>query len=256
MPRGSATTPAIPMPTPRGAGYSFFLDFDGTLVDMTATPTDVRRDAELIELLRKLSATLDGALALISGRPIAQLDALLAPLQLPMAGLHGLERRDSLGEPQHSVVDTTWVAAARWQLRLHVDAHPGLLLEDKGLVLALHYRNAPQHEAASRAIIEKLRGALPPQVEILEGDSVLEIRPSVEDKGTAIKAFMSEAPFAGKKPLFIGDDISDRPAIAAVIRLGGTAICVGDRIVAPWRLPTPAAVRQWLADFVAAGGSQ
>ena len=166
MPRGSATTPAIPMPTPGGAGYSFFLDFDGT---------------------------------------IAQLDALLAPLQLPMAGLHGLERRDSLGEPQHSVVDTAWIAAGRRQLRLHVDAHPGLLLEDEG---------------------------------------------------TAIHAFMSETPFAGKKPLFIGDDISDRPAIAAVIRLGGTAICVGDRIVAPWRLPTPAAVRQWLADFVAAGGSQ
>ena len=239
----------VPPPFPSGA-WAIFLDFDGTLVDFASTPAEVLRDAGLIALLARLDAVLHGALAIVSGRSIATLDSLLAPLQLPMAGLHGLERRTADGVLHGHAGDTAWIGPLREALRHHVDAHPGLLLEDKGLSVAVHYRRAREHEAATRSLLQQLCCSLPAEIEMLEGDAVLELRPAACNKGTAVEAFMREPPFAGRRPLFIGDDITDSDAFAFVGRSGGMAIAVGERVPAPWHLAGPMAVREWLGEVV------
>lgn len=225
---------------------SLFLDFDGTLVDFAATPDGVQPDAGLTALLARLQPRFDGAVAIITGRRIASIDALVAPLQLPVAGLQGLERRDARGCLHRPAAPAAWLASVLARLRAHVAAHPGLLLEDKEFSLALHYRAAPQYEAATRALLQTLQKDLPQDARLLEGNSVFELRPGSDDKGSALERFMTESPFSGRRPIYVGDDDADLPAMQAAERRRGLSIAVGPRLPAQRRFKDSHAVRAWL----------
>jgi len=223
-----------------------FLDVDGTLLDLAATPDLVRVEPSLARLVDHVRTALDGALALISGRAIARLDRLFAPLVLPAAGLHGYERRGADGRLHRPPLTLGPLVQSRSLLGELLQAHPGLLLEDKGAALALHYRNAPQVEARARGVMAQLAASLAPQFELLEGDLVMELKPACTSKATAVEAFLLEPPFSGRQPVYVGDDVTDFDGFAAVRRHAGIDIAVGHRVSARWHLSGPAAVREWL----------
>jgi len=231
-----------------------FLDFDGTLVELCEDPRDVRPEARLVELLGALRVAVDGALAIVSGRLIDDLDRMLHPLRLPAAGLHGLERRDAQGRRRLApAAPAGALHALRPALRQLVTAHPGLYLEDKSASLAVHYRRAPELEERVQRVLEALAARLAPEFELMHGDKVLEIKPASLDKAAAVEGFMREAPFSGRLPVYVGDDFTDCDGFGAVRRHDGMTVAVGDRITAQWRLPDPAAVRAWLARIAATG---
>lgn len=236
------------VPLPDG-DVCLFLDFDGTLVDFAATPDGVPRDDSLVRLLETVQQALDGALALISGRAVDTLDTFLAPLRLPVAGLHGYERRAADGAVFRPPEMPAHLERLRAELQQYVATRPGLLLEDKRSSLAVHFRRAPHHRDSVRAMFERFSAGMSPDLELLEGDAVVEVKPASHNKATAIEAFMREPPFAGRLPIFIGDDVTDRDGFEAVQRYGGMAIAVGDRVTAPWRLPDPGAVRNWVREL-------
>lgn len=235
-----------------------FLDFDGTLVEFADDPRAVQPDAHLLRTLQSVQSALGGALAVVSGRRIDELDELLQPLRLPAAGLHGLERRDAQGrrQPAAPALAETGLHELRGQLLELVERYPGLLLEDKGAALALHYRRVPRLQETVRDALRSLVGRLAPELELLEGDKVLELKPHAQDKATAVESFMREEPFAGRTPVFVGDDLTDRDGFEAVRRHDGMTVAVGDRVTAQWRLQDPAAVRAWLEQIAAAAGQQ
>ena len=250
MQRSFAGVPLLP------ENSCLFLDFDGTLVDFASTPAAIAVPQELVPLLDALRSRLAGALALVSGRPLADLDHHLAPLRLPAAALHGTLRRDAAGQvhgnPDNGTSDfLARTAVLRERLQRWSATHPGLLLEDKGLALAVHFRAMPRATAEllelQRALHRELAGELPDGMELLSGDLVVEVRPRGSDKGLAVAAFLLEAPFRGRFPVYLGDDLADLDGMAAVEQHGGMTIAVGQRIPARWRLPTPTDARDWLA---------
>lgn len=222
---------------------ALFLDVDGTLLRIASHPDAVRVPPELLAALDRLQARFGGALALVSGRAIDNLDALFAPLRLPCAGVHGLERRDAAAAI-HRDDATAALAPLRAPLEEFVARHTGLLLEDKGQSLALHFRNAPACAAPAEDLLRRLVAAAGPALDLKPGKMVLEVTPGHADKGTAITAFMQEPPFAGRRPVFLGDDVTDEDGFAVVNRLGGVSVRVGtaDR---------PTAARHRLADEAA-----
>lgn len=232
----------------RHSDICLFLDFDGTLVDFAPTPAAVRIGPQLIELLAQLATTLHGSVALITGRSIETIDQLLRPLRLPVAGLHGLERRSSDGT-LHRANTPTWLASVRCELQRHVAQHPGLLLEDKALALTVHFRRAPQHERATRDLMLAMLDDLAGTAQLQSGPASLEIRPPGCGKGGAVVQFLREPPFRGRQPLYAGDDETDVPAMRLVEDHRGIAIAVGPRISAPLRFPNPGALASWLREL-------
>ncbi|HUR90603.1 MAG TPA: trehalose-phosphatase [Ramlibacter sp.] len=226
-----------------------FLDFDGTLVDIAPQPEAVVVPHPLIQTLEHLHAYLGGALALISGRPIDQIDDFLRPLVLPLAGVHGAERRGANGEV--TLVSTHPLEQVQHAASTLVQRHPELRLENKRGSIALHYRQAPQLEdecvAAMQAAVEQSPG-----LTLLRGKMVVEAKPGGASKGAAIEAFMAEAPFAGRTPVFVGDDITDEVGFATVQRMRGLGMKVGTgSSVAFARIASPAAFREQLQNAVA-----
>jgi trehalose 6-phosphate phosphatase len=244
----SAETP--PLPTARDC--CLFLDIDGTILDLAPTPDAVSVDDPLRSLLRGLEQACDGALALVSGRPIADIDELFEPLFLAVAGVHGCERRDARGHWMRPAFFDSGFGAFRDRLTEALSPLDGLLIEDKGYAMAMHYRLSPQHEVPLRAVLKRLSSSLPSTHQQIEGDEVIEIKPASHDKASAIEAFMQEAPFAGRYPIFIGDDLTDQDGFTAVRRHHGMAVAVGSNVNAEWRLEKPREVRRWLAAFLAA----
>jgi len=229
------------------AGVALFLDVDGTLLHFADTPDAVTIERATVELLRRACAATGGALALITGRPIADVDRLFAPLALPAAGQHGFERRDAAGAWHRHAPRPPELAAVRADLDAFVAAHPGVLIEDKGLTVAVHYRRAAGAAAAVTALAERLVGRAGGALAIQHGKMVVELQPAGRDKGTAIAEFMSEAPFRGSTPVFIGDDLTDEYGFSIVNGLGGVTVKVGDGATeARARLPDVDAVRLWL----------
>ncbi|WBY00177.1 trehalose-phosphatase [Ramlibacter tataouinensis] len=220
---------------------ALFLDFDGTLVDIAPEPGAVVVPSGLVPLLGTLQQYLGGAVAVVSGRPIREIDSFLDPLRLPVAGVHGAERRAANGDLAHlppHPLEVVEVAA-----RALVARHPELLLEHKDRSLALHYRRAPQLEALC---IEAMEQAVDqsPGLALLRGKMVVEAKPGGASKGSAIEAFLREPPFAGRTPVFIGDDVTDEAGFAAVQRLGGLGVKVGEGPTVAWqRLSHPGALR-------------
>ena len=232
--------------------WCLFLDVDGTLIELTDTPLLTRADEALKALLGRVADRLEGALALVSGRSITYLDSLFAPLHVPIAGLHGVERRSAAGT-LHGAVDGSRLDAARAVLRALVAAHPGTLLEDKGRTVAVHFRMAPQSEVAVRRCVAEVLTTLGAAYHVQDGNMMLELKPRGFSKGDAIAGFMREPPFCGRKPVFVGDDLTDLDGFESVESQGGASIGVGVRVTGQYHLDDPAAVRAWLERIAASG---
>lgn len=235
------------LPAPR-SDWAYFFDIDGTLVDIAPTPWEVRLERELLELIRRLHQVSGGALALISGRSIADIDSILHGARLPVAGQHGVERRDSNDQISRHHFRADKLASARARLNEVAARHPGLLLEDKGLSLALHYRTSPALGSFAHRLMRTVQAEIGPDYTVLTGKRIVEIKPSGKDKGQAVSEFMAEEPFKGRVPVFVGDDATDEYGFAVVNSLGGHSIKVGrGRSGARWRVADVEAVRSWLA---------
>ena len=231
-------------------GIALFLDVDGTLLEIAAAPDAVRVPAALRNTLGLAADREDGALALISGRSTADLDRLFAPSVFPASGLHGFERRDFLGQVTYARVDDSQLRSIRKQLKEWTANRPGTLLEDKGIALALHYRNAPLFEAEAHDIISWALKLLSPAYRVLPGKCVLELAPSCCSKRGAIEAFMGGSPFAGRAPVFVGDDVTDEEGFEAVNAMGGYSVHVGTarHTAARHRFASVTGVIAWLRE--------
>jgi trehalose 6-phosphate phosphatase len=227
--------------------WAWFLDIDGTLRDNAAIPSAVKPAPADCRLVTELYAQTRGALALISGRSLEGIDGLFHPLRLPAAGQHGIERRDARGEIHRHVFPEEGLRRAAREIRAFAAKHEGLVFEDKGASVALHYRLAPQLAGAVHATVRRAAEHLGEGVEVQSGKMVEELKPSGRDKGIAIEEFMAELPFRGRMPVFLGDDLTDEQGFHVVNRLGGHAVKIGlGPSAARWRIPDAAAVRAWL----------
>jgi len=232
---------------PHAAAWALFLDFDGTLIDFAMTPDAVVVPPKLRAILSACADAFDGAVAIVSGRPISTLDALLDPLRLPAAGLHGLELRMPDGTLEESAHRAAGLAEVRAQFRSLVREDARLVVEDKGSSLALHFRRAPEREQELRRLVT-LAATPHNGHHVMHGKMVLEVRPAHADKGTAIARFLEVPPFVGRTPVFAGDDITDEDGFAAVNRHGGISVKVGaGETHAAYRVPDVAALHGWLA---------
>ena len=206
------------------AKIAFFLDVDGTLLGFEERPEDVVADEALLGLLTQLRDKTGGALALVSGRMISDLDRIVAPLALPAGGVHGAELRFADGRREAAAGAA--IAQVREAADAFVAAHPGLRLEDKGgAAIAVHYRQAPDRKDDVRAFLE--RTVTDDALMIQHGKMVAEVKPAGCHKGKAIEALMASPPFAGRAPLFMGDDLTDEYGFETVNRLGGVSVKVG-----------------------------
>ncbi|MFG1421801.1 trehalose-phosphatase [Roseixanthobacter liquoris] len=233
------------------ARCAFFFDVDGTLIDIAPHPDAVHVPPRLLEDLAALQARCAGALALVSGRAIANLDRLFAPLRLPASGIHGAETRTRPEGEVHASV-TPLPQDVRTALALIADDLDGVMAEDKGASVAMHYRSAP----AIGPVLEGLLHALVAQsfghLVVLPGRLVFEVKQAGHDKGLAVRAFMDVPAFAGRTPVFLGDDVTDQAGFAAVSALGGVAVSVGRRFPGVHAvLPEPADVRALIATLAA-----
>jgi len=233
-------------PTLSGGQYAFFFDVDGTLAAIQSRPEAVFIPEQVIAQLQRLSALSQGALALVSGRPIEQLDALAAPWYGPAAGVHGAERRDAEGNLQRISLPVEVEQSLRTELQDAMASWPGTQLEVKGMAFALHYRQAMQHEQDVMRLAEQSVKRFP-GLALQPGKCVVEIKPAGIDKGAAISDFMQQPPFAGRTPVFIGDDLTDEKGFLAVNARQGVSIKVGEGSTqAHYRLHDVDAVYGWL----------
>ncbi len=236
-----------------GRQWAFFLDVDGTLLEIAAHPDAVQIAPLLMPALQALGVRTHSPLALVSGRAIADLDRLFAPLQLPAAGQHGAERRDAQGRLHLAASRDARMAYANEMLCEFARGNAGIVIEDKGLTLSVHYRMAPwmAEEVAQR--VDRVAAQLGPDFTVQAGSMVREIRRQRHDKGRAIIEFVAEPPFAGRLPVFLGDDVTDEHGFEVVNGLGGHSIKVGsDPTAAHWRLSGVADVIAWLQGYIEA----
>jgi trehalose 6-phosphate phosphatase len=235
---------ALPAPD---STWAWFLDVDGTIAELAPTPAAARVDAGFRHVLERLRVASGGAIALVSGRPIADVDAMLGESDHAAAGLHGLERRDVEGRLWRRQIDTESLQRARKRVTTIVAGRAGLLLEDKGATIALHYRAAPSLASFAHRAIREARQLAGEGFVLQRGKYVVELKPEGEDKGTAVAAFMRDPPFRGRMPVYLGDDETDEHAFDVVNAMGGHSIKVGRGASrARWRLFDVAAVRGWL----------
>lgn len=228
------------------AKYARFFDLDGTLAEIKPHPDQVVVPDNILQGLQLLATASDGALALISGRSMVELDALAKPYRFPLAGVHGAERRDINGKTH--IVHLPDAIARDISVQLHtvIAQYPGAELETKGMAFALHYRQASQHEDALVTLAQRIT-QIWPQMALQQGKCVVEIKPRGTSKGEAIAAFMQEAPFIGRTPVFLGDDLTDESGFAVVNRLGGMSVKIGTGATqASWRLAGVPDVWSWL----------
>lgn len=239
--------------TSPGSSWALFLDFDGTLVDLAARPESVVVDPGLTRTLMRLSGSLNGALAIVSGRSIATIDHYLGS-HFDVAGLHGAERRVAgVMRPGHAP-DPVALRRALDVLQPLVRDEPRLVIEDKTLSLALHWRLVPTLEALALAAVDRALAAAGPGYRIQYGHAVAEIVPTHVSKGGAVDDFLTRNPYAGRRPIFFGDDLTDEAAFAVVNRHGGVSVKIGEgATVAGARLANPGALRQCLAGWAASG---
>ncbi len=239
--------PARPLPPPPlGERDALFLDFDGTIVDLAISPDAVRVPAELPGLLDTLSTRLAGAVAIVSGRRIADLAWRLAPFAGAIAGQHGIEIRRGDGRVSHASAEPLARPIHR-SLAAFAARHDGLILEDKGSTMALHYRLAPglgeRCRAAARDAVRASGGSL----RAIEGKMVVELVPGAIGKGRAIAVLLAEPPFSGRVPVCVGDDSTDEDGFAMVDGLGGVSVRVGEGASsARFRLAAVGDVLAWL----------
>jgi len=236
---------ALPPPALRPERTALFLDLDGTLAAIEPHPDRVGPDQRRNDLLVRLDRALDGRLAVVSGRALADVDRILDGRVRAVGAVHGLDRRRADGA-RASVAAAPQMPLARAAVEAALGDRPGLLIEDKGLAFAVHFRQAP--ELASRVADTAAAVAASFALELQPGDMVVELRPPGCDKGDAIAAFMEEPPFRGFTPVFLGDDLTDENGFRAAASLGGFGVLVGRPrpTRALYRLPRIEAVMDWL----------
>lgn len=210
-----------------GENSAFFFDFDGTLVAIAPRPDLVHVEPEVGEILRALSDRFDGAVAVITGRPLEVVDGFLAPLVLPAAAEHGSVRRDVSGRVHANTEGAEAVEAADRALKPLAKANPGLILERKSSSVALHYRQRPELAETCAAAVQAVV-ADNPSLMVLPGKMVFELKPHGVDKGIAVRTFLDEAPFKGRTPIFMGDDVTDEHAFEVVNAMGGITVKIDD----------------------------
>jgi trehalose 6-phosphate phosphatase len=241
------TDPGRPLPQPK-PDWALFLDIDGTLLDLAPTPTEVVVPPDLPDLLRVLAHRLDGAVAVVSGRALIDIDALLSPLTLAAAGQHGAEIRLPDGRVERFDAAAKMLDGLLPAVEAFATERPGILVEDKGMTIAAHCRQVPQYQTELGRFLDTLSARHPDRLETIRGHRVFEIKPRNLSKRTAVEHFMRLAPFAGRLPVFIGDDRTDEDGFAAVNAAGGYAIRVGleEQSIAGWRIADPAGVLAFL----------
>ena len=226
--------------------HALFLDFDGTLVGFVDDPDKVAIRPAARDRLQQLSQALSGALAIVSGRRISDLDRFLSPLAFAAAGVHGLERRGAPGAEIERLAGPELLDDIRESLSETLAQNPRLRLEDKGTALVLHYRNAADLEDAARRAMDRAVAGRHDLV-VMNGDNIVEVHPAGMDKGVALAAMMESAPFSGRVPVYVGDDTTDEYALKTAREAGGVSIKVGTKeSVAEYRLEDVAAVHRWL----------
>ena len=229
------------------SNLALFLDVDGTLLDIEDHPAGVQAEPLLVALLAHLSAGLDGALSLISGRPVADIDRIFAPARFAAAGAHGAEMRL---HPDDPVSSTTWSLPAPIleEIRTFAANDPGLLLEEKRGGVSLHYRRAPQLEKECTEFVHRLLPEIETDFRLIAGKMVFEFAPKAHHKGAAINEMMQRDPFTGRRAVFVGDDVTDEDGFRTANALSGITIRVGGNrdSEAEYSLPDVAAVRSWL----------
>ncbi|MBU1325067.1 MAG: trehalose-phosphatase [Alphaproteobacteria bacterium] len=230
----------LPPPPEALPAPALFLDLDGVLAPLAATPDAVLPDARRSSVLRALAARLDGRVAIVSGRPLAEIDRIADRAVTSASGVHGLERRKADGR-RVEAVPHAGVKEAVAAFRAFAAARPGLIVEDKTVAAGLHYRGDPRHAEAAEALARDL--AARTGLKLQPGKLVLELKTPGADKGTALAAFMAEPPFAGGVPVMVGDDLTDEYGFAAAEALGGFGVLVG--------APRPTAARHGLEDVAA-----
>jgi trehalose 6-phosphate phosphatase len=242
----AATLPAPPLPRP-GQRWALFLDVDGCLLEFADDPAAVVVSSALRGLLQALHERLGGALALVSGRGVADLDRLFGTPPWAMAGLHGYELRHADGRRRERDVDPADQARMRAAVLALAARLEGVQLEDKHHAMALHCRRAPEQLPALRDAAWAAAAGLA-GYELQPGNLVMEFKPAGVDKGRAVEELMRHPPFAGRTPVYLGDDLTDEHAFAAVNRAGGISVRVGRRepSQARFTLPSPRAVQAWL----------
>ncbi len=226
---------------------AIFLDFDGTLAEIAEHPDAVSVPTATRDVLARLADCMSGAIAIVTGRPICEIDRFLQPLCLPVAGIHGLERRDADGAHRAAAVDASLIDMLAEKLKRFQESHKGIVVERKSASVALHYRQRPELAEAGMAwaheAVDGHEG-----LQILQGKMVIEIKAGKETKADAVAAFMAEEPFAGRMAVFAGDDVTDEDAFNEIARRGGISIKIGGgETVAAFRIEGVGAFRQWLS---------
>jgi trehalose 6-phosphate phosphatase len=245
------------LPEP-AADWALFLDVDGTLAKIEFAPDEVRIAPRVISLLGGLNTALGGAVALVSGRTVDDLDRLFAPLHMAAAGNHGVVRRGADGSITGPDADPAALDHARTAFARFAGEAPGVLVEDKTVSVALHFRRAPERRDAAERLAAGLLTGLGPRYRLQHGKMTVEIRPNGADKGTVVAAFMAEPPFRGRVPVFVGDDVTDEDGFDAVNRLGGHSVRVGAApdTVARWQCRDVDSLLDWLERLAASSPAE
>jgi trehalose 6-phosphate phosphatase len=237
--------PPIPLDS-----FAFFFDLDGTLAPIEKRPDWVFIPDDIKQVLGKIFSSTGGALALVSGRSLSELDALCDPLKCPVAGVHGAERRDANGAIHRIEISPAAMSELGGKLKHAMQAFPGSVVEAKGMAYALHYRQAMKFEKDIHDLAQKMIRYYP-QFALQPGKCVVELKPAGVDKGAAILAFMRETPFTGKTPLFIGDDLTDEAGFERVNTLDGITVKVGPGdTAAHYHLDSVTDVHDWLRSLI------
>ncbi|HEX7776795.1 MAG TPA: trehalose-phosphatase [Parvibaculum sp.] len=244
------------LPPPIRSDAALFLDFDGTLVEISGSPNDVTVAPDLPPLLECLSRRLNGALAIVSGRSVDDVGALLSPFGGPIVGLHGLEYRTDAGEIYRRE-PMPELAEARAAVVAALAGKAGVTIEDKGLTAAIHYRQAPLEAATCVAVAERAVEAARGVLMLRHGKMLVEIGPRDMNKGAGIEMLMGAPLFRGRVPVFLGDDVTDEDGFAVVNALGGISIRVGDdrETDARYRVPDVPSVIAYLKAFASGAGA-
>lgn len=231
-------------------GTALFFDFDGVLAPIVSDPAAARPSARASALVGRLAELAGGALAAVSGRSLESLDTVLAPLRLPMAGVHGRQRRTADGRIELAESASPELADADARLAAFVAPHEGMFVERKPGAVVVHFRQRPEMESAARAITRAIAESAP-SLRLIEGKMVAEFAVGAHGKGDAIAAFMAEQPFAGRVPVYFGDDVTDEDAYPVVDAAGGMSVRIGPgETRARYRLDGVEALEDWLAALV------
>jgi trehalose 6-phosphate phosphatase len=236
---------------------ALLLDVDGTLLDIAPTPAEVIVPTMLPEMLGDLIGRAEGAVALVSGRRIESLDRIFSPLIAPAIGGHGAEMRVATGAPVLELSSAALSESLCRELHLLADVDAGVLIEDKAHSMAVHYRLAPERETFLKVAVREIVASEPnAALEFLLGKQVIDIKPKQFSKGAAVRDLMRRKPFAGRKPLFVGDDTTDESVFAILPELKGCGYSVGRPVVGTQgTFASPQEVRSWLRQIWTRSGS-